>query len=61
MTRKLKDRKPGTEFWKPQGRFRHLFKYNDAAAEKKKKELLERMQAEIDEKCERYGVDIKAE
>jgi pyruvate ferredoxin oxidoreductase beta subunit len=61
VTKKLKDRKPGTEFWKPQGRFGHLFKYRDAEDEKKKKDLLVRMQAEIDEKCERYGVDMDRE
>ncbi|HDN74008.1 MAG TPA: pyruvate ferredoxin oxidoreductase, partial [Archaeoglobus sp.] len=51
--RKIKDRKPVTEYLKLQRRFRHLFKHP------KGQEMIETIQKIADENAEKYGLDIK--
>lgn len=47
VTKKVPKRKPVEDYLKTQGRFRHIMKDPDALA---------KIQAEVDEKCEMYGV-----
>ncbi|MCD6571910.1 MAG: pyruvate synthase subunit beta [Thermoplasmata archaeon] len=54
VTKYLTDRKPVEEYLKLQGRFRHLFK------PKKRQDLIDKIQAEVDRKCKWIGVDKKA-
>jgi len=53
VTKYLTDRKPVEEYLKIQGRFRHLFK------PKKRQDLIDKIQAEVDRKCKWIGVDKK--
>ena len=53
VTKYLTDRKPVEEYLKLQGRFRHLFK------PKKRQDLIDKIQAEVDRKCKWIGVDKK--
>jgi len=53
ITKKLKDRKPVEEYLKIQGRFRHLFK------PVKRQDIIDKIQKEVDRKCELFGVDDK--
>jgi len=53
VTKYLTDRKPVEEYLKIQGRFRHLFK------PKKRQDLIDKIQAEVDRKCQWIGVDKK--
>ncbi|MEA1992990.1 MAG: pyruvate synthase subunit PorB [Euryarchaeota archaeon] len=52
ITKKLKNRKPVEEYLKLQGRFKHLFR------PEKNQEVIDRIQKEVDEKCEHFGVDL---
>ncbi len=51
--RKIKDRKPVTEYLKPQRRFRHLFTHPRG------KEIIDLLQRIADENAARFGLDIK--
>lgn len=50
--RKIKERKPVTEYLKLQRRFRHLFKHPRG------KEVIEMLQKMADENAERFGLDL---
>ncbi|RLF92882.1 pyruvate ferredoxin oxidoreductase, partial [Thermococci archaeon] len=52
ITKKLRGRKPVTEYLKTQGRFRHLFRPEI------KQDVIDKIQRDIDEKCKRFGVDL---
>jgi len=52
ITKKLKGRKPVTEYLKTQGRFRHLFRPEI------RQDVIDKIQKDIDEKCKRFGVDL---
>jgi pyruvate ferredoxin oxidoreductase beta subunit len=54
VTKKIRNRKPVTDYLKTQGRFRHLFKPEP------RQDVIDKIQKDVDKKCERYKVDIKS-
>lgn len=53
VTKKIRNRKHVTDYLKTQGRFRHLFKPG------LRQDVIDKIQNDVDKKCERYNVDIK--